>query len=73
VGNRPDPTAQVTATHFGSPFDEHHAELAVAGQAVVGECLVAGLEHMQRQFATGEQHVREGNIGSRRAESIQPA
>ena len=52
--HRPDVEPEVAAADLRAPLDEHHAELAVAVEAVDRQLAVAGLEHLER-----ERDVRE--------------
>src|SRR5207302_8890143 len=60
AGHRPHPAPHVAPAHLVAALDGGDAELAIAGQAVLDQRPVAGLEDVQRQVGEGQQHRPEG-------------
>ena len=66
AGHRADVGADVAAAHLRATLDEHHAELAVAGQAVAHQAPVAGLEDVQGQDHPGHEDRAQREHGHHR-------
>ena len=54
-----DVAPDVAAADLAAPLDQHHAELGLAGEAVGDQGPVAGLEHVQREDGTRQEHRAE--------------